>query len=249
MADQDLLTTIRRVRGRWKLALMLRGAIICIAALVILVAMSAVGFARFGFTPELVVGLRWAVGLSAAAVFGFTVLLPALRRVSDERVALYMEEHEPTLQSVLISAIETSGQPQNGIARALVERAADACRKLSFGSGIEQKRIKRNGIALAAAAIAAVVILGAGPSPLRNSARALLLPMPAAEAAGVMSIAALPGNDTIARGADVAVSAELHGFKANDAFVVMRDGNGEWRRRSCAAWRSSTSIRLTPAWR
>ena len=36
MADQDLLTTIRRVRGRWKLALVLRGAIICVAALVLL---------------------------------------------------------------------------------------------------------------------------------------------------------------------------------------------------------------------
>ena len=33
MADQDLLTTIRKVRGRWKLALVLRGAIITVAAI------------------------------------------------------------------------------------------------------------------------------------------------------------------------------------------------------------------------
>ena len=52
MADQDLLNTIRRVRGRWKLALMLRGGIITIAALLLLIALSAVGFAQFGADGE-----------------------------------------------------------------------------------------------------------------------------------------------------------------------------------------------------
>jgi hypothetical protein len=235
MADQDLLTTIRKVRGRWKLALVLRGAIICVAALVLLVALSAIGFAQFGFTPATVVALRWAVGALALLVFGVVVLLPALRRVSDERVALYIEEREPALQSVLISAIETAGHAQSGIARALVERAAGECRQLSFGQRIEHKRLQRNGIALATAVVAAIVILGAGPAPLRNSARALLLPMPAAQAAGVMSISAHPGNVTIARGADVAVTAELSGFKGSEAFVVMRDGKGEWRRWSMSS--------------
>src|SRR5688572_29770388 len=175
MADQDLLTTIRKVRGRWKLALVLRGASICVAALVLLVALSALGFAQLGFTAATIIALRWAVGLIALVVFGVVVLLPALRRVSDERVALYIEEQEPALQSVLISAIETQGQAQTGIARALVERAARECRQLSFGQRIEHKRLQRNGIALATAVVAAAVILGAGPSPLRNSARALLL--------------------------------------------------------------------------
>ncbi len=230
MADQDLLTTIRRVRGRWKFALVLRGAIICVATGLLLIALSAVGFAQFGFTPNAVIALRWSVGLLSLIVFAIAVVLPALRRVSDERVALYIEEREPALQSVLISAIENSGGAQHGLARALVERAARECRQIEFGHRIEQRRLKRSGYALAAAIVIAVVILGAGPAPLRNSARALLLPMPEAMAAGVMSISALPGNDTIARGADIAITAELHGFKAGEAFVVVRDGNGEWRR-------------------
>ena len=202
MADQDLLTTIRRVRGRWKLALVLRGVIICVAALVLLIAISALGFAEFGLTPGTVVTFRWIVGLAAVAVFAIAVVLPALRRVSDERVALYIEEREPALQSVLISAIETAGHPQTGIARALVEQAARQCRSMEFGLHIERPRLKRNAYVLAAAVVAAIVIVGAGPLPLRTSARALLLPTPAAQAAGIMSISALPGNDTIARGAD-----------------------------------------------
>lgn len=235
MADQDLLTTIRRVRGRWKLALVLRGAIICVAALLLLIALSALGFAQLGFTPGTITGLRIAVGLIGMAVLAWAVVLPAMRRVSDEKVALYIEEREPALQSVLISAIENRGAAQHGIAKALVERAARECRSIDFGQRIEQKRLKRTSWALTAAVLAAIAIVGAGPSPLRTSARALLLPMPAAEAAGIMSISASPGNDTIARGADIVITAELHGFKASEAFVVVREKTGESKRWAMSA--------------
>ncbi len=235
MADQDLLTTIRRVRGRWKLALVLRGAIICVAVLLLLIALSAIGFAQFGFTPDTVTILRTAVGVIGLAVLGLTVFWPAFRQVSDERVALYIEEREPALQSVLISAIENKDAAQQGLARALVQRAARECRQIEYGRRIEQQRLKRSSWALTAAVLAAIAIVGAGPTPLRNSARALLLPTPAAEAAGVMSISALPGNDTIARGADIAITADLHGFKAAEAFVVVKAQRGEWKRWAMSA--------------
>ena len=229
MADQDLLKTIKHVRGRWKLALVLRGAIICVAAALLLLALSAVGFAQFGFTVSTVIALRWIVGLAALAVLGVAVIRPAMRTVSDERVALYIEEREPALQSLLISAIETPNA-ETGIARALIQRAAAQCRNIDHGTRIEQRRLKRNGFALAGAIIIAIGVIGAGPVPLRTSARALFLPTPVAEAAGVMSIVALPGNDTIARGADIAVSAQLRGFNAEETTVVVRDSSGEWKR-------------------
>jgi hypothetical protein len=234
MANQDLLKTIRQVRGRWKLALVLRGAVICVATMLLLIALSALGFAEFGFTISTIVALRWAVGLTALAVFTFVVVLPAIRAVSDERVALYIEEREPGLQSMLTSALETPAEA-GGIARALVERAAAQCRSINFGFGIERSRLKRNGYVFASAVAIAALLLGAGPTPLRNSARALLLPAPAAEAAGVLSIVGSPGNATIARGADIAVTAELRGFKADEALVVMRNKTGEWQRWSMSA--------------
>ena len=107
MGNQDLLTTIRQVRGRWKLALVLRGAVICVAAVLILLALSAIGFAQLGLSPQTVLALRITVGLLTIATIAVAVLRPALRRVSDQRVALYIEENEPALQSMLISAIET----------------------------------------------------------------------------------------------------------------------------------------------
>lgn len=234
MADQDLLKTIRQVRGRWKLALMLRGAAIFVAALLLLLAVSAIGFAQFGFVPEIVLALRWLVGLSALASFAWLVAMPALRHVDDARVALYIEEHEPGLEAALISAIEAPAG-DSALARAMIERAAAQCRSLEFGTRIEQQRLRRNASVLAAASITALLIVGAGPSSLRHTARALLLPTPAAEAAAVVSIAVQPGNDTIARGADIAIAAQLIAFGAEQAFVVLKDTHGEQRRWSMSA--------------
>lgn len=236
MNDRDLLTTIRTVRGRWKLALILRGAILCVVTLLALLAVTSFGITKLGITPETVVTVRWAIGLLALAAFAALILLPALRRVSDERVALYIEEHEPALQSVLISALNTPAT-DGGIARALVERAAAQCRDIGFGSRIEKQRLVRNGALLAGTVAIAAIIIGAGPASMRSTARLLLLPTPEAQAAAVMSIAVLPGNDTIARGADIALNAQLHAFASPQAEVVMKGADGEWRRWSMSPGR------------
>ncbi|HEX6557930.1 MAG TPA: DUF4175 family protein, partial [Longimicrobiales bacterium] len=55
------------------------------------------------------------------------------------------------------------------------------------------------------------------------------------EAAALMSISVLPGNDTIARGSDFAVRAALHAFAAEEAHVVMRSSGGAWQRWSMSA--------------
>lgn len=229
MNDQTLLHTIRRVRGRWKLALVLRGAAICVAATVALLALSAFGFEQWGVAPGTVLALRWTVAFLALAVFAAAVLWPALRRVGDERVALYIEEREPALQSLLISAVEALPAP-NGLTRALIDRAAEQCRSIDFGEHVERPRLRRNAAMLAATAALAILIVGAGPSSLRQAARVLLLPAHAADAAGIAGIAVLPGSDTIARGSDFAVRAELRAFAAEDAHVVLRAANGEWQR-------------------
>jgi hypothetical protein len=228
--NTDLLDTIRRVRRRWRLALVLRGAAICAAAVLILLALSAFGFARFGLSPHAILTARVLVTLASAAVFVAAVLLPLLRRVSDARVALYIEEREPALQAVLISAVELARDDHGAMARALVDRAARQCREIEFGQRIESQRLQRNGLIFTAVTAVVLLIMAAGPPALRNSARTLLLPAGPAEAAIARTIAVAPGNDTIARGADFTVTARLNGFANADAALVLRTADGEWRR-------------------
>src|SRR5688500_11497173 len=230
MTNSDLLDTIRRVRRRWRLALVLRGAAICAAAALILLALSAFGFARFGLSSEAILTSRILVTVAALAVFVAAVLLPMLRRVSDARVALYIEEREPALQAVLISAVELAGDDNGAMARALVERAARQCREIEFGQRIETQRLQRNGLIFGAVAAVVLIIVAAGPPSLRTSARTLLLPAARAEAAVAMTIAVTPGNDTIARGSDFTINARLNGFADTEASLMLRTADGEWRR-------------------
>ncbi|MGH7577036.1 MAG: hypothetical protein ACREM1_18150, partial [Longimicrobiales bacterium] len=102
----QLLSVIAQVRGRWRLKLFLRGlALSCVAALVAFV-VSAFVLEKLGFAPAAVIALRV---LLYATVLGIAVrylVMPSLRRVSNQQVALYLEEHEPSLDAAMLSAVE-----------------------------------------------------------------------------------------------------------------------------------------------
>lgn len=230
MTDTNLLTTIQRVRRRWRVALALRGAAIFAASALVLIVLSATGFEQFGVSPATIFAARVAVGVAALAVFAAVVVLPLVRRVSDQRVALYIEEHEPALQTLLISAIDTPRSERGSLTYALVERAAETCKTIDYGSGIDRPALRRNSWLFAGAAAVALVIVAAGPPALRDSTRLLLLPAAPADAAVALSVSVAPGSDTIARGADFVVGARLNGFDGVGAQLVVRTGTDDWQR-------------------
>ena len=77
------------------------------------------------------------------------------------------------------------------------------------------------GIAIAAAAIFTV-----GPAYLRQGALAVLVPVSNVEAASPYRIDVQPGHATVARGADVTVTAHLSGFTATEVDIFTRTGDG-----------------------
>src|SRR5690606_36912546 len=69
------------------------------------------------------------------------------------------------------------------------------------------------------------------PNFLRLGARALFMPLPTAEAADIMRVEVAPGDTTIARGADLPITATLFGFSAPGVDVLARSvGNEEFDR-------------------
>ena len=82
--------------------------------------------------------------------------------------------------------------------------------------------MRRYGTALAAITIAAIAIFLLGPAYLRHALSALLIVSRDVEAAAPYSIEVTPGNATVARGADQAITAKLSGFTSEQAAIVMR---------------------------
>ena len=104
-AQIRLMEIIADLRSRWRMKIALRGLAIVAAAGVFALLVSAVGLERFGFTPAAVVAFRVLTYLTIVVLAVQYVIRPLMRKVTDETIALYLEEHEPTLEATVLSAL------------------------------------------------------------------------------------------------------------------------------------------------
>ena len=114
------------------------------------------------------------------------------------------------------------GSHSPALVRKLVESAVERAGTIARGSGLERaplKRYARGAVALAFVSMLAFVF---GPAYLRHALSALLVISRSVEAAAPYRIEVTPGHATVARGADLPITAKLIGFQADEASVMTR---------------------------
>ena len=224
----DLVEVIRQIRRRWRFKLALRGVVLVAAFVVAALVGAAFGLESWRFSPGSILTFRVLLSVAFAATIGLLLVRPLLRRVSDEQVALYLEEHEPSLQAEIISAVEAeaqsrrSGAPASPLVRRLVESAVEKVRALEHGRRLERGQLRRYAGAFALIAAAAVAIFTLGPAFMRHALSALLVVSRSVEAAVPYRIEVTPGNVTLPRGADQTITASLMGFDSDQAALMVR---------------------------
>ncbi|HEV2132356.1 MAG TPA: DUF4175 family protein, partial [Longimicrobiaceae bacterium] len=228
----QLVRIVGQVRRRWRLRLALKGAAVVIAAGLAVVLLAALALEQIGREPAALVSLRLLILLALVGLIARYLALPLLRRVSDERVALYLEEHEPSLQAALVSALEAGSQAgpvQAEISPALLQRTIEAaierCREIDEGRRVEQRNLTRFTLLVAGVAAASVAVILLSPAVVKDSASTLFYlrqPEAAAAPTPALSIEVLPGDTTVARGAIQAISAQLHGFGSGQVEILTR---------------------------
>ena len=245
MAYDELLGVIRSVRRRWRGRMLLRG--LAVVGAVAVAALLGAGALLSALEPSQqgVVAVR----VAAAVVIGLAALLflvrPLFRRVTDTDVALYLEEHEPSLEAAVLSALEAGSEGPAGAAgaaggegstrqraaaavgsdallRRTLEQAIRRCHAIDDGRWVEQRSLAR-----AAGALALVLVVGAlagflGPEGARLGALRLFSAPQPVEAAGAPAIAVQPGNATVARGADVTISARVRNLDPSLVELVVQ---------------------------
>ncbi len=244
-SNGEILRVVRRVRRRWRLKLLLRGLALTAAAVLVTFLISASSLEALRFAPGAVTVMRIVLWTVVAGLLLRWTIWPLLRPVSDERVALYLEEHEPSLESRVLVAVESAKGGRfadTPLSRELVRRAVRRCRRLEYGKGIEQRSIRRSAGALGGLTLAAIVLMLVGPAFLRHGMSALFFPVRAAESVNPYSVAVAPGDTIISRNADLMVVATLQGFDSDDvvlytrmdgeaaftALPMIEDGAGAW---------------------
>ena len=228
-ARAQLLDVVRQVRRRWRIKLALRGAVgFLLAGLVAIVAI-AYALEALKFTPDAIFWFRIVTALVFVAAGAWFFARPLSRRVSDDQVAMYLEEHEPSLDSAIMSAMEATERPGDWspeLIRRLVENAIERVHEIQEGERIEREPMKRYVWVAGAVAVAAVALFMFGPAYFRHTLSAIFVISRDVEAAAPYRIDVKPGDATVAKGADQMISATLAGFDAADAAILIRKGSG-----------------------
>jgi hypothetical protein len=230
----ELLRIIRDIRGRWRLKVVLRSVTVLVGAAILALLAVSYGLERFRFSPASIVVARVVTYAVLVALGWFFFVRPLGRRVSDQQVALYLEEHEPSFQEALVSAVDV-GAPDRPIERTgesaellrqLVKSAVERCQESDLGRGLERESLRTSLLVLGAIAAVATLVFTLGPAYLRQGAFAVLVPVTGVQAASPYRIDVKPGSSTIARGTDVSVAARLVGFTSTEVDLFTRTNAG-----------------------
>ena len=229
----ELGSVIRDVRRRWRLRLALHGLTWVVGVTAVMLLLASFGMERLGFTPQSILVARVVAYVAILGVTAVFLVRPLVRRVPDQRVALYLEEHEPSLDAAVVSAVEQRETrpgrvPQSdALAKGVAAAALARLRAVERGRRVERRELQRGSAVLGGALLAVIVLLLAGPAFLRHGARALFAPWRSAEAAMPYTVQVAPGDTTIPRGGDLEVHARLGGFDAEEATLVATRGAGD----------------------
>ena len=243
----DLMGVIHQIRRRWRYKLMLRGAVGVLGLGAAALVFSAWGLESWRFSPASIITFRVLIALAFASLVGWFIVRPLLWRVSDEQVALYLEEHEPSLQAEIISAIEASrlaasdNSPHSQVlVRRLIESAVAKCEAIDWGRNVERQPLRRHATTFAVIAIAAIALFTLGPRFLRHGLSAIFVMSRSVEAAAPYRIEVSPGNASVPRGVDQTITAHARRVRRRSGVAHdPQDARGPVRARAARPQRES----------
>jgi len=230
--DEELRDAVGAIRRHWRRRVLLEGAVLLAGTIIGAVLIGAMLSAILGpgsSTATIVRVVGYLLIGGAATRF---LILPAMRRVDDEKIALYVEEKDPALRELLISAVHELERPvadrsSPALAARVMAHAVEAVARLEHGAAIERPRLRRAAGGLAAVVATGALLAAFGPGVLRDVARVLFVPWTEAAAAPVLAVNVTPGNIDVPRGAALDVRADLLGFTAPAAELVFKADSGE----------------------
>src|ERR1019366_9557155 len=155
---------VSRVRNRWRLKRALRGATVTVAVGFIVLAASAYATRALHYSDPAIWIFR-IVSLSAIVASAFRFIVTSVRATPPAaRVALYIEEHERSLDGAVVTAVDAqapSSAFHTAVTRspALVARllrfALDRMRRVDGGRAVDASDLQRTSIVFAAVSAAA----------------------------------------------------------------------------------------------
>jgi len=228
---ESLLARVRQVRRRWRFQVLVNGISLFLASAIALLILGVWGADVFGFRPAAVWVMRLLTGATVFFVGWHFLCAPLRARVSNVRIAQYIEENYPQMEDRLVTAMEF-GSPDttaSGMIDLLIKDALDNASRVDLSVFLDRKRLLSFGSLGIAACLALFVLLNWGPSFFPYGFSHLYVPWTEASLGSSMMIKITPGDIEIAKGSDQQLRAQLVGFDSPEVrLYVQPEESNSW---------------------
>lgn len=223
---------LRQARRRRRLGLALRGAAWCLATGAAVLFLTGWAAHRYRHSEGALVALRVGALCAFAATLYFSLVRPLARRISDARLARFIEERAPATEDRLVTAIEFEAAGQEGrISRALLERqrsdAASAAAAVNLDGVFSRRTLAAYGAAALACLLLFAGVLRWGPRGVAEGIAQLVEPVGLAAGTDARGIKVKPGTARVPKGSDQEITATLAGFEAEAAAFFSRPAGAD----------------------
>lgn len=228
---QSIITRLSLIRRTWRLLILSETLLKWISSIAII--LTGVLLVFYLPLPRLFLSVIVILALGLALYFTFRILVqPQFRKLSDDKVASYLEQSYPNIENRILSAVQLKPTLENnrlGYAQEFVEQLIRLTQ--DDVERIEQKKIfqteyvkiKRNaGIAVLTVGILLLTTFLL-PSTFQGLSQTLeSLPSTPMDGFKVQIEEVSPGNIKIKRGEDVSISAKVSGHLDSPVYVYYR---------------------------
>ena len=246
----NLRNLLKSLRARRKLLLTLRGVAILLSAGASILLLTGWAAHRYRHNESALLGLRVAAVLILLTTAYLALVRPLWKRISDARLARLIEEHTPSAENRLVTAIEySSAASDSNISKAILERLeADAnqlASMLDLGSVIRRSRLLLYGGATLASILILVGVLKWGPREISEGVTQLIMPRAVAASTNALSIKVKPGTARVPKNSDQDILATLVNFDAQIVSVYTRPvgSKNDWQGQAMEPAKAKTDYR------
>jgi hypothetical protein len=228
-ATEKLEHYLAEFRQRLKKLVILQGAA-AIAAVVLVISLIAAWFSlENGYASSTVITFRLLLILALAAVVLLGILEP-LKRIKEDISSQIENRSIKTDGKGFQGRVETYAQMEanNPFRELLAEDALKLSESYPVTEQIKNRDMQIAGVA-AAALLAVLIYLAAGSGLFSYSLQNFLAGWASDSFVPPQSISVLPGDESVRRGANLRISAQIEGLDPDEAILHVRSNGEEWQ--------------------
>ncbi|MGE3511968.1 MAG: DUF4175 family protein, partial [Vicinamibacterales bacterium] len=226
LSSREIAELIARVRARWRRLVFFRAGVLAAGAMAAVVA-TGLALAYVAGRSTHALGAIGAITVVVALAVAIRALSPARRVPTDQQVARFIEEREPSLDDRLVSAVDVGRGRVDGsppaLAAAMIADAGRRAAQVEPSAIVESDRLRRSALQFGVSLLVLLLIVLAGRHTARRSYDALALSLFPAH----VRLAVSPGDARVQAGSSLVVEARLAGNSAPVTAQLQRaDGEG-----------------------